>query len=268
MIDYTPRVIDGELDELLPVLPALAIEGPKGVGKTATAERRATTTFRLDDPAQRELATADPRVLLTAPPPILIDEWQHVQAVWDAVRRAVDEDSTANQFLLTGSAAPATPPTHSGAGRIVSVRMRPLALSERGLGPTTVSLRNLLAGARPPVTGSTSVDLAGYAREIVASGFPGLRRLSGRALRSQLDGYLRHVVNRDFLEQGYIVRRPEALRRWMASYAAATATTATFEKIRSAATSGDGDTPTKVTTGSYRAVLERLIVSLARPRRD
>ena len=140
----------------------------------------------------------------------------------------------------------------------MSVRMRPLALSERGLGPTTVSLRNLLAGARPPVTGSTSVDLAGYAREIVASGFPGLRRLSGRALRSQLDGYLRHVVDRDFLEQGYIVRRPEALRRWMASYAAATATTATFEKIRSAATSGDGDTPTKVTTGSYRAVLERL----------
>ncbi|HXC25079.1 MAG TPA: hypothetical protein VNU46_04125, partial [Gemmatimonadaceae bacterium] len=78
MSPYTPRVVDEELDELLTTLPAIALEGPKGVGKTATAERRAATVFRLDDAAQRAIALADPRVLLTAVPPILIDEWQHV----------------------------------------------------------------------------------------------------------------------------------------------------------------------------------------------
>jgi hypothetical protein len=48
---YSPRIVDAELHELLRSLPAIALEGPKGVGKTATAERRVTTIFRLDEPA-------------------------------------------------------------------------------------------------------------------------------------------------------------------------------------------------------------------------
>lgn len=258
MAEYTPRVVDAELDELLTGLPAIALEGPKGVGKTATAERRARTTFRLDDPAQRELASADPSLPLSAPPPVLVDEWQHVPAVWDAVRRAVDRDPTPNRYLLAGSAAPESPPTHSGAGRIVTLRMRPLALSERGLAEPTVSLSALLRGTRPQVAGTSEVDLTAYAKEIVTSGFPGIRHLRGRPLRAQLDGYLARVVDRDFVEQGHPVRKPEALRRWLAAYAAATATTASLEKIRGAATGGDGEVPTKVTVGLYREVLGRL----------
>ncbi|HEX9484154.1 MAG TPA: DUF4143 domain-containing protein [Gemmatimonadaceae bacterium] len=255
---YTPRVVDAELDALLRELPVVAIEGPKGAGKTATAQRRAATVFRLDDPTQREIAAADPRILLTATPPILIDEWQHVPEVWDAVRRSVDDDRSPNRILLTGSAAPTAPPTHSGAARIVTVRMRPLALSERDLGTPTVSLRKLLNGTRPDVGGETAVTLVDYAHEIVRSGFPGVRRLTGRALRAQLDGYLRRIVDRDFVEQGHPVRRPETLRRWMAAYAAATSTTTSLEKIRNAATGGDGDAPTKLTMLTYRDVLERL----------
>jgi predicted AAA+ superfamily ATPase len=257
MADYTPRVVDSELDVLFQDLPAIALEGPKGVGKTATAARRAATTFRLDDPAQRAIAEADPSVVLAAAPPILIDEWQHVPAVWDAVRRAVDDGAPASHYLLTGAAAPRTPPTHSGAGRIVTLRMRPLALSERGLATPSVSLTELLSGRRSPITGQTRVDLAGYAKEIVASGFPGLRHLTGRALRAQLDGYLERIVDRDFQEQGHPVRRPELLRRWLAAYAAATATTTSLEKIRNAAGDAD-DVPNKVTIHAYREVLNRL----------
>ncbi|MEP6731928.1 MAG: DUF4143 domain-containing protein [bacterium] len=255
---YTPRVLDAELDELLGQLPALAIEGPKGVGKTATLSRRAGTTFRLDDPAQREIAKADSSVLFSAAPPIFIDEWQHVPAIWDAVRRAVDDDQSPNRFLLAGSATPTEAPTHSGAGRIVSLRMRPLTLAERDLGSPTVSLRDLLAGTRPAIGGHTSVTLADYAREIVNSGFPAIRRLTGRALRAQLDGYVARIVERDIREQGYNVRRPDVLRRWMAAYAAATATTTSLEKIRNAATIGDGDVPSKVQMLSYRDVLQQL----------
>jgi predicted AAA+ superfamily ATPase len=145
------------------------------------------------------------------------------------------------RLLLAASAAPTTAPTHSGAGRIVSVRMRPLALAERELGPATVSVRELLSGARPRLEGETTVDLARYTHEILASGFPGLRSLSGRALRAQLDGYLARIVDRDVVEQGIAVRKPNAQRRWMAAYAAATATSASFEKIRRAASAGDKD---------------------------
>ncbi|MEO8564331.1 MAG: DUF4143 domain-containing protein [bacterium] len=258
MSHYSARVVDEELDELLRTLPALALEGAKGVGKTATAERRATTILRLDDPAQREIAEADPLAILAGAPPILLDEWQHVPAMWDAVRRNVDQDSTPNRFLLTGSATPTSPPKHSGAGRIVSIRMRPLALSERGLATPTVSVRTLMAGSRPNVNGATGIGLADYAREIVRSGFPAIRPLAGRALRAQLDGYLSRIVDRDFVDQGHRVRRPTTLRRWMSAYAAATATTTSLEKIRTIGFLGEGAVPTKPVVLGYRDVLEQL----------
>ena len=258
MPGYIPRIIDHELEDLLSSLPAIAIEGPKAVGKTATAERRATTVFRLDSQAHQELAMADPSQLLEAAQPVLLDEWQHVPSIWDAVRRAVDADRTPNRYLLVGSMAPSAPPTHSGAGRIVTLRMRPLALSERGIAAPTVSLAELLTGSRPPISGSTNVRLAEYTAEIVRSGFPGIRYLRGRALRAQLDGYITRVVDRDFMEQGHAVRKPQALRRWMAAYAAATSTTTTLEKIRKAATSGEGDVLSKTTAIAYRDVLARL----------
>src|SRR5690606_36893292 len=105
-------------------------------------------------------------------------------------------------FLLTGSASPTHPPTHSGAARVVTVRMRPLSLAERGLEPPTVSLRTLLGGGRPALQGTTDITLADYTREIVGSGFPGLRHLAGRPLRAQLDGYLSRIVDTDFVELG------------------------------------------------------------------
>jgi predicted AAA+ superfamily ATPase len=258
MTSYLRRVVDDELDELLPALPAVALEGPKGVGKTATATRRAATVYQLDDPAQEEIARADPGRLLRGTLPVLLDEWQRVPALWDAVRRAVDADPAPGRYLLAGSASPARPPTHSGAARVVTVRMRPLSLAERGLGPPTVSLGRLLRGDRPQVGGHTAASLADYTREIVASGFPGLRHLSGRPLRAQLDSYLARIVDTDFDEMGHRVRRPQTLQRWMAAYAAATATSASYETIRDAATAGEGDKPAKTTTIPYREVLERL----------
>lgn len=257
---YLERVIDGELGELADSLPALAIVGPKGVGKTATASRRAATIHALDDPAQRSVARADPPRLLDAPPPILIDEWQHVPESWDLVRRAVDAGADPGRFLLTGSASMAGVETHSGAGRIVSVRMRPLALSERGLDNPSVSLRKLLRGGRPPVRGRTNLRVGDYVEEILHSGFPGMRNLKGRALRAQLDGYLDRIIDRDFPELGHPIRNPAALRRWMTAYAAAVSTTASFETIRDAATGGEGEKPAKTTTQPYRDVLERLWV--------
>lgn len=255
---YLRRVADGELDGLLPELPAIAIEGAKGVGKTATAERRAGTVHRLDHPGQRVILEADPDRLVVGSRPILIDEWQRLPSSWDIVRRAVDADRTPGQFLLTGSATPVDTPTHSGAGRIVTLRMRPLTLAERGVGRPTVSLRALLSGARPMVAGTTAIDLETYAREVIASGLPGLRGLSARATKTQLDGYLDRIVEHDFPDLGRSVRNPAALRRWMTAYAAASSTTASYETLRDAATGGQGEKPAKTTTAPYNDILQRL----------
>lgn len=258
MPDYRPRVIDQELDELLEGLSAISIEGPKGVGKTATAKRRASTVFAMDDPVQRALLRSDPGRIGRAIGPTLVDEWQREPYVWDVVRRSVDDDPSPARFLLTGSAGPVTAPVHSGAGRIVQLRMRPMSLAERGLQPPTVSLSALLSGRRPGIDGESALALVEYAQEIVRSGFPGIQTLSDRVRRAQLDGYLARIVQRDFPEQGHLVRRPTALRAWLAAYASATSTTSSYTTILDAATPGDADKPAKTTTFGYRDVLTQL----------
>jgi len=258
---YQRRIIDDELDVLLPSLPAIALDGPKAVGKTATALQRATTVFRLDDADMAEVALAAPMRLVEAPPPILIDEWQRVPASWDLVRRAVDDDRSPGRFLLTGSASPARPATHSGAGRIVSLRMRPLSLAERVPGTATVSLAHLLRGGRPVIDGRTSIGLDAYTDEILASGFPGIRGLDERARRTALDGYLGRIAEFDVAEAGASVRSPSTLRRWMTAYAAATATTASLNTIREAAAGAPAPPPAKTTALPYHEALRRLWIA-------
>lgn len=258
---YLRRCVDAELDELLPALPAIALEGARAVGKTRTAAMRSRTIHRLTDPGERAVFEADPaRLVAVQKPPVLIDEWQRLPGSWDLVRDAVDAGAPAGQFLLTGSAEPRDQPVHSGAGRIVRLRLRPLTLAERQLDLPTVSLAQLLAGGVPKIEGETAVRLADYTEEIVASGFPGVRPLPARARRAQLDSYLERVVDRDILEVGRPVRNPAALRRWMAAYAAASSTCASFETIRDAATGGKKgqDGPAKATGIAYRDALERL----------
>ena len=254
---YLRRIVDGELDELFPDLPAIVVEGPKGTGKTVTAMRRAATVIRLDEPAAVELLAADPDRLDREPEPILLDEWQRFPRSWDLVRRSVDRSNHGGRFLLTGSASPMSAPTHSGAGRIVRLRMRPMSIAERGRVPTTVSLAALLAG-ESDVGGHTDLGLIDYTDEILRSGFPALRRFSGRALRSQLDGYLARIIDSEFVELGMRVRRPAALHAWLTAYAAATATTANYNAILDAATAGDSDKPARSTTEAYRDALQRL----------
>ncbi len=257
-IAYSRRVLDDELDAIIAALPAIAIEGAKGVGKTRTASQRAGTVRRLDDPAVLAIAEADPTRLLDGAPPVLLDEWQRLPEVWDLVRRSVDDGAEPGRFLLAGSASPNPPPTHSGAGRIVSLRMRPLSMSERVDGQT-VSLGDLLSGSRPQMTGQSEIGLDEYVDEILASGLPGIRGLPDRARRLQLEGYLDRVIDREIPDEtGAVIRNPMALRRWMAAYAAASSTTASFEKIRDAASAGHDRPPAKETSQVYRDALARV----------
>lgn len=255
---YLPRIVDGELDLLLTGLPAISIEGLKGVGKTETAARRARTVHRLDDPDQLAVITGDPRSVVAGESPVLIDEWQRLPESWDRVRRAVDAHRSPGRFLLTGSASLRPGQTHSGAGRIVTLRMRPLTLSERRREIPTVSLASLLSGARPPITGATDLALTDYVDEILASGLPGLRGTTDRLRRAELDGFLDRMVEADIPEAGRPVRDPVALRSWLRAYAVAVSTTATFETLRAAATSSRGDHPARTTIQAYLDTLTRL----------
>jgi predicted AAA+ superfamily ATPase len=258
---YRRRIIDEALDELFPHLAAIALEGAKGIGKTATATQRAATVLSLNNPNEHAALAGNLDLVTQVRPPVLIDEWQLEPSLWDRVRRAVDDDSTGGRFLLAGSAGVAPGVRiHSGAGRIVSMAMRPMAFSERGAHHPTVSLKALLNSDSREIGGTSDIDVPTYADEILRSGFPGIRDLPVRARQLQLDSYVARIVERELPENGVSVRRPGALRAWLAAYAAATATNAAYSTILDAATPGEGDKPARQTAAAYREHLQRIFV--------
>ncbi len=254
---YVRRVVDEELDNVLSQLPAVLIDGPKGVGKTATASQRHSTLYQLDDRAQREVIAADPNRIIGDAPPILIDEWHLHPDIWSTVKRAVDQDRSPGRFILTGSTPPSNTKLHSGAGRISTVRMRPLSLQERIVAPSTVSLLKLLEDPDCEITGETDFTLDGYVDEILAGGLPGLRALKPKTLSRELDAYLARLVEHDFPENGLRIKKPGAVTAWMRGYAAATATTTKWSKIQTAAEAA-GSPTTSTTAMSYVELLNQL----------
>lgn len=175
------------------------------------------------------------------------------------IRRAIDQDRAGGQFLLAGSAAPGRNiRIHSGAGRIVGLHMRPMALCERGVAEPRVSLASLLGDPPGPLHAETTFGLVDYVREILASGFPGIRGLPSRASTAALRSSVDRALDRDIVEAGHVVRRPEALKAWFRAYAAATSTTASYNEILKAATPGESDKPARQTVAGYRDALERM----------
>lgn len=258
---YRRRVLDDLLDELFPHLPAIAIEGAKGVGKTATARQHSRSEVQLDDPVRRQALSDHPDSIQDEPSPLLIDEWQLVPQIWDHVRRAVDVDPSGGRFLLTGSATPAPEARmHSGAGRIASFLLRPMSLAERGVSEPTVSMAALLKGSGAKISGHCSLTLPDYVEEILRSGFPGIRDLPEPARSMQLDSYLARMVDRDLPEAGVRVRRRHTLLAWLRAYAAATSTDASHTAILDAATPGESDKPARQTVKIHREHLENIFV--------
>lgn len=160
-------------------------------------------------------------------------------------------------YLLTGSAAPQQPPTHTGAGRIVRVLMRPMGIHERSLAQPVVSLADLLSGQKPGVWGASDVSLATYVDEIARSGFPGLRTSPARERRARLRSYVRSIADHELPGQGFEPRSPAVLHRWMQAYAAATATTSDFATVRRAVEGAEGTPPSHTTTAAYRDQLRK-----------
>lgn len=145
MAKYLKRYIELVIDEKLKTSGAVLVSGPKFCGKTTTSSLFAKSVIKLNNLQTIRLAQIDPRNVLGGEAPHLIDEWQTVPELWDLVREEVDNRGDFGQFILTGSSTPVdkTNIFHSGAGRIVQLKMRPMSLFESGDSTGEVSLRTL-----------------------------------------------------------------------------------------------------------------------------
>jgi predicted AAA+ superfamily ATPase len=258
MAQYVERIADTKLKRYLKELPAVLFEGAKGVGKTTMARRHAQTVFRMDDEITASLITGTPSIINESAKPVVIDEWQAAPSIFNTIRHYVDEDMTPGQYILAGSAIPIKAKLHSGAGRIVRMRLRPFSLHERGMAQMAVSLSGLLRGDTEIATDRVVVTQQQYVREIMASGFPGIRCIPETSRQDMLDSYIDSIVDREFADLGVAVRRPDALRAWMKAYAAAEGSTTSYESIINAASPGQDKKPSKQTTMTYRDTLAAL----------
>ena len=144
---YYKRISDKVLDLKLRAFGATNIVGPKWCGKTETALQRAKSKIMLQkDPNKEGLiytAKINPSVLLDGDKPRLIDEWQDAPELWDAVRSYCDENHSRGLFILTGSTSRDVKTSHTGTGRISTMKMYPMSLYESLDSNGSVSLINL-----------------------------------------------------------------------------------------------------------------------------
>ena len=252
---YLPRHADDRLARLLGVHPALLIEGVRGAGKTSTASQLAAATLRLDHPPTAQMIANDPEAACASlPSPLLIDEWQRVPTVWDAVRRMIDEDRSPGRFILSGSSrAAVTADIHAGAGRMLPVRLRPMTLSERrGVAPT-VSLEDLAEQGIDAVRGARSeFSPAEQVAPTVESGLPGYLGMEPLDHQEALRSYLDLAVSRDLVEITTAPRNTSKLRRYVRAYGATVGTNAEHAAIHHAASVA------KATGETYHDLLDRL----------
>ena len=205
--DYLPRLIDDKIEECLSVFGAVCVEGPKWCGKTWTSSYHCRSGIFIGNPEgnfqNRRLAEMSPALVLEGEKPRLIDEWQEVPPIWDAVRYQVDQEPQKGQFILTGSATPNHKGIlHSGAGRIARLRMRPMSLFESGDSSGEVSLEKLCTGdLKPAMTGE--VDLKELIRLIIRGGWPGSIGLSPQQAALLPEEYLNAVIDDDVYRDVY-----------------------------------------------------------------
>lgn len=225
MPSYTPRLVDGLIDQLLTELPALLIVGPRATGKTTTAARHAQSIIRLDREADAVAFRADPDAALRGlTEPILIDEWQLVPGVLGAVKRAVDDRPQPGGFILAGSVrGDLTGELWPGTGRLTRVPLYGMTVREQLGVLDQPSLLDRIATGTELGPAPTTPDLRGYVELLLKSGFPEpALRLSADAGQRWLDSYVDQLLTRD-TEQADTARDPARLRRYFEAYALNTA---------------------------------------------
>lgn len=147
--NYIPRIMDKIIQKYLKKAGAICVEGPKWCGKTWTSRQNSNSEFLVGGAANafsnRQLAILNPEYVLKGKFPRMIDEWQEVPSLWDATREEVDKYSKNGLFILTGSSTPTHKGVlHSGAGRIVRLRMNTMTLFESGDSTGILSLKDFL----------------------------------------------------------------------------------------------------------------------------
>ena len=261
---YKARVIDAQVEKYLNTVGAVCVEGPKWCGKTWTSSYHSKSEFLIGDPSNnfqnRQLAEIAPLTVLEGETPRLIDEWQEVPPIWDAVRYAVDQRAKKSQFILTGSSTPKRKGIlHSGAGRISKLRMRTMSLYESGDSAGQVSLENLCNGEiKPAICGE--VDIRQLIYYVVRGGWPGNIGVERENAQILPESYINAILDDDIQRLDNIKYDKQKMRLLLKSLARNESTTATKSRLLKDIKDTDDETLDRVTVTTYLNAFERLFL--------
>lgn len=262
--NYKNRIIDKMVDNYLLTFGAICIEGPKWCGKTWTSSYHCNSEIYIGDPngnfQNRKLAQMSPSIVLDGDNPRLIDEWQEVPQLWDAVRYRVDQKNEKGQFILTESSTPNHKGIlHSGAGRIARLRMRTMSLYESHDSSGEISLQDICNGKiTPKMTGE--VDLRKIIEYIVRGGWPasiGLPIENAILLPKQ---YLDAVLEDDVYRMDGIKRDTHKMRLLLRSLARNESTTVTNRTLKNDVKAIDDEDIDVDTIAEYLKIFSRLFI--------
>ncbi len=259
--------MDGLLAKKLQAKGAVLIEGPKWCGKTTTAEEIAASKIMLARTDVKNdfksLLEVDTDAALSGDTPMLIDEWQTVPKLWDAVRYAVDHRRKMGQFILTGSAVPDKEAEkereHSGTGRFAWLTMRPMTLYESGESNGKVSIGSLFT-APDNILEKNELGLRDIAFLICRGGWPMAVGLPEEAALEQAFDYYDAVTKEDVTKVDGVKRASERVQRLMRAYARHQGTQASVATLKADLKNNDTAMLDEDTIGSYLEALKKIFV--------
>ncbi len=265
MKEYKKRIADKLLEYRLEEVGSVLIEGPKWCGKTTTAEQQAKSVLYMADPDNQKnyLEMADMRIsmILKGETPRLIDEWQIIPQVWDAIRFEVDHRGEEGQFILTGSAVPASTERihHTGTGRFAWITMRPMSLWESGESTGEVSISNLFKGDAA-IEGYNKLKIEDIAFLVCRGGWPSATTKGKRAALRQAYDYYDAVVKTDISRVDEVIRSTERTKLLLRSYARSQGGQVSVGSIRKDMIDNDEESLSDRTVMSYIGALKKIFV--------
>lgn len=265
MKNYKDRIVDKLLNKKLLGKGAILIEGPKWCGKTTTAEQQSKSKIYISDPEKQKqyfmMADLSPKRLLQGDTPRLIDEWQLIPKIWDAIRYEVDHRAEFGQFILTGSAVPLSTQeiNHTGTGRFAWILMRPMSLYESQESSGEVSISDLF-NHPDDIFGINKLTLEKVAFIACRGGWPRSLELEDEIALEQAYDYYDAVVRSDISRVDGISRNPERVQRLMRSLARNQGTQASLELLCEDMKINDIALADTDTISSYIQALKKIFV--------
>lgn len=264
MANYLKRYAEAEIERALASSGAVLIAGPKFCGKTTTAMQFAKSAISLNTAATIGLAKMEPGNMLQGDAPRVIDEWQTVPDIWNEVRAKVDQVGKFGQFILTGSSTPAdkTQIHHSGAGRITTVKMLPMSLSESQDSKKTVSLTELFTNQNAKVFDmNEGHQLSDTAFFVCRGGWPLSLNSNRKVALDVTKNYYKGLFNFEYSEnEKFRNKKPELLQMVLRSYARNISTEASIQTIIADVTASNRRTMSANTFEDYMDALRDLFI--------